>query len=409
MNILKQATDDTSDLIRMCSSIFTVDKLGYILRDGERYLITPDGNSAGKPGLVIQDPLPNGEYFLINPYGEGAGIHSTPLNFFYRMMLAGLVQSLICATSNVLVFLVKASKKEIDKIPPEVLKVAALNKVGDSDLADVIDPRMAKEFDKIDAVVQSRILLIYPPKKMRVSLHFENMTLESLKGDLGNSVRQKTIQVYLAILYGILGINDESGLDKFTTVYNTDIKAPPKMWCFMNSLLKVYLAISGVLDDVGLFPKELDLSKLTEIIERIPEVFQKSRHVIQVEYGANSPAPAKPAAPRTQAQAVHRQPAQSSGQSFKDKLLGRGPIDLTLQPMEPPQPVQRQVNTNGIVDGFGSLSFSDVAASQGGRTFVGNSGGWETSRLPWDTTPPRTFDTNGYTRTFERSITDRRF
>lgn len=323
VNILKKATDDVSRLIEMGSPIFSVDEHGYVIKDGEPYLIQTDPKTPGKKGLVIRDPLPDGEYYLINPYGEGAGIHSTPLNFFYRVMLAGLVQSWVCCTTNILIFLVKAGKNEADRVPPEVLKVAARNRIGDDLLADIVDQRMVKEFEKIDALVAQKIHLIYPPKKMRVSVHLDTMSLEDLKTGLGKGVREKTIKVYLAIFFGIVGVSDEQELDKFTTVYDPDTNAPPKMWCYLNTLLKVYLAMSGVLDEVGLFPKKLDLAELTAIIERIPEVFKQSRHVIQIEYGENKKpvGRSEPVRPST-----HQAGAATSGQpTFREKMLGLAP------------------------------------------------------------------------------------
>ena len=413
MNLLKKATDDTTRLITMGSNALSVDKQGYVLKDGVPYLITTDAKTPGKPGLVVQDPLPVGDYFLINPYGEMGGVHSTPLNFFYRIMLSGMVFSLIGATTNVLILLIKASKKEITTAPPEVLKVASLNKIGDAGMADVIDARMVKEFEKIDALVAGNIHLIYPPKKMRVSLHLENLDVETLQTNLGSKVRVKTIQVYRAILFGILGISDESGLDKFTTVYDPDVKAPPKMWCFLNSLLKVYLAISGLLDDVGLFPKGLDLAELAAIIERIPEVFQQSRHVIKVEYGANDAQPtvkqASPAAPQTQASAAPPK------QSFRDRLFGDGQQVQGLGPAQPAMQYSPTPARRGIQDDYSrgltiTDTFSRNAYDPGP---VGGSGGGARTPFSFDpsplSAPLRPLNDRPYSRTIERGFSDRRF
>ena len=239
MNLLQEAMDDTKGLIEMCCPVFDVNDKGVICREGKPYLLSTGASDTGKTAVIIQDPLPEGEYYLINPYGEGGGVQSTPLNFFYRALLSGMVESLVASVTNVLHLMIKASKKEIETVPPEVLRVAMANKVGDEQIADVIDARMIKEFDKIEQLVIPRILLLYPPKQMRVSFHLENMSLESLKADLGKGVREKTIQTYLAILYGVLGVSDEAGLAKFTTVYHVAVVGRRKLWWFTNSVLRI--------------------------------------------------------------------------------------------------------------------------------------------------------------------------
>ena len=395
MNLLQEAHDDTKNIIEMGCSIFSVNDKGIICKDDKPYLISTGGNDAGKVGLIIQDPLPDGEYFLINPYGEGGGVTSTPLNFFYRILLAGIVESLVVATTNVLILMIKASKKEIETVPPEVLRVVTSGKVGDDSIVDVIDARMLKEFEKIDALVSQRILLLFPPRKMRVSLHFENMTAEGLKADLGKSVRERTIQTYLAILYGILGIADESELSKFTTVFDPAIGGPPKMWCFTNTLLKIYLAIGGLLDEVGLFPKKLDLGKLTEIIERIPEVAKRARHNIDIEYGAGKSKPAQASAKSQQAA-----PQEKPGLSYKDRMLGRSA----------PEPAQqsRFGSTRKADDGVIMHRFDEPVSSQG------FSGGWRRSSFDSFSDTRQSFgggfsSSRDWNRGQENSFSTRRF
>lgn len=368
MNILQRATDDIKHLLEMGSPVFTIDADGFLLKEGTRYLASTGPNSTGKELLVLKDPLPDGDFFLINPYGEGAGIHSTPLNLFYRILLMGMVQSLICCTTNILIYLVKASKKETDKVPAEVLKVAAFNKIGDDALADSVDARMIKEFEKIDAVVAPKIHLIYPPKKMRVQFHIEGFDVESLKTALGKGVREKTIRVYIAILLGILGCHTVEELDKFTTVYDPDVNAPPKMWCYLNSLLKVYMVMSAVLDDVGLFPEKMDLTELKTIVDRIPDVFKTSRHVIQAEYGQD-----KPAAPRRDITKPSAMQAPDTGKvSFREKMFG------APSPMTPPvsgRAFAEDVRTQNTNSGFKINRFDtsrDYSGFSSGRSFSGN-------------------------------------
>ena len=401
MNLLQEAMDDTKSLIEMGCPIFSVNDKGVVCKDGEPHRISTSSTDEGKVGIVIQDPLPDGDYFLINPYGEGGGVTSTPLNFFYRILLAGLVQTLVMSVTNVLVYLVKASKKEIDVVPTEVLRVATMGKIGDNTIADMIDVRMLKEFEKIDVLASQRILLLFPPKMMRVSLHFENLTVESLKEDLGKTVREKTIQTYLAILYSILGVPDEAGLTKFTTVYDPAVGGPPKMWCFTNTLLKIYLATSSLLEEVGLFPKKLDLAKLTAIVERIPAVAKRARHNIDIEYGAGKSKPNNTAARSAGQQATPS--AEKSGLSFKDRMLGR----TAPEPTSPQRFDRSQQDASGqVMHRFDSPSSN--------RGFSGG-GSWTRSSSTSFSDQNRPFHGNGFgstpqwSRSEENSWTSRRF
>ena len=289
-NPIEMGKQAISFLVKSCPT-FDIDDAGFIINlartPPQRHVLKLDDRNKeeiGKEIVIYQDPIPNGDYFLLNPYAEGTGLRSPPLVFLYDALALTASHRVGIVMESLLTMLVQSKEDGKDKqvLPESALRIVSKHRVDGKAIVDLVDAKMVEEIRVIlEALGSHYIVPAYVPAHMTSRLVVKCLTNPDFETSFGKTVRKKTVHVFLALTKGILDIDKPEDLTAFETKYDPDLRVPPKMHTFLSTLLKIYLRFNDALEEVVADPAaRINLGELSEIIEQIPLVFPIARNAV---------------------------------------------------------------------------------------------------------------------------------
>ena len=303
-------------LVSSCPT-YAVDDSGFVINlarnPPQRHVLKLDVKNTeevGKEIVIYQDPIPEGDYFLLNPYAEGMGLRAPPLTFLYDALALTCAHRVGIVIDSLIAMLILSNKDGNKAIPESALRIVSKHQVDGKALVDLVDDKMSAEISTIlDALGTHYIVPAYVPAQMTAKLIVKCLSDPDFETSFGKTVRKKTVKVFLALTKGILDIDGPEDLSAFDTKYDPEMRVPPKMHTFLSTLLKVYLRFNDALEEAVADPDaRIDLGELSEVIEQIPLVFPLARGAV-IPQGKKS------------SRAVDPKPL-SRGTSARDDILG---------------------------------------------------------------------------------------
>lgn len=277
-------------LVKSCPT-FDVDDAGFIINMArtppQRHVLKIDPKNAeeiGKEIVIYQEKIPDGDYYLLNPYAEGLGLRSPPLTFLYDALslTAGHRVGIVLESLVLMLLESKVQKGSANVIPEAALRIVSKHKIDGKAIIDLVDDKMPAEITTIlDALGSHYVVPAYVPAQMTARLVVKCLSNPDFETSFGKTVRKKTVKIFLELTKAILDVETDKDLVAFETKYNPDLHVPPKMFTFLSTLLKMYLRFGDALEEVVADPAaRINLGELSEVIEQIPLVFPLAKNAV---------------------------------------------------------------------------------------------------------------------------------
>lgn len=360
---IRDVTDDLRSLLKL-TNLFDADEQGYWTMAGsnERFKYDPDKNNNGREIVLIQDPMPRGEYLTFNPFSEGLGKTNPATAFYYQSIRVAANEMIMVILFHVARALLThkeaAAKSEEFPISPAVLHMASVPTNKRTTIYDIIDATMIDEFKKLtDRIDDTFFFVPYTPRDMTARLTCAPLTDAEWDAKFaGKDVRKRSVAAFKALIMGIFGITKPEELSQFSVKYSDlDVKSAPRFHATMLVYQKVYSRIVDVIPEAYTtngVPSDkfvVDLGQLNETIERFPYAYAIAKHMMQ----PSAPS-AKPTATTTSDTTAMRYTAPGTGVVGADGKASRfaGPpvvdefgrqtrMAPTMQPTIAPAPSNR--------------------------------------------------------------------
>ncbi len=290
---ISDISEDLKSLLQL-TKLFDADDQGYWIDTGrkERYIHKLEDSDSGKPILVFQDPLPDGDYYLFNPYSEGLGKQSPASALFFRACRTSLNYS-IERIVKYIVNQVLHHKQRIETDPEHqlghvIIRMSSVPIDKKSTLIDVIDEQMITEFDQIFNIFKEDFVFIpYMTAQMTAMVKIDILSDPKFEEKIPKDIRKKSFAAFKAVLMGVLGIKKPEDIHEFSSKYDPKTKSSARMHTTLSVYLNLYSrfndAIADAYSDDGI-PCEsevMDLGRIQEVIERIPLAYAIAKHMVQ--------------------------------------------------------------------------------------------------------------------------------
>lgn len=288
--------DVTKDLTFVLSLTGALDanEKGYVVAKGEEepFVYRFEHNDPGKNIVLFQDPLPQGDYYLFNPFGEGFGKETPATKLFYKL----LRESLNVNLGTILLYILQsnleakqATKEKQDySISSAVLKMSSVLVDKKNTIYDVVDETLLEEAKTLlKRCDHDLVNVIYLSRQMTAQAKCPVLTDPLWDEKFTKDVRKKGINAFKATLMGILGIESVEDLNNFKVKYDPELKSSAQFHTVLSLYLKLYMQFNDILaeafgtDNEPAYSFEINLGELTNVIERLPLAYAIAKHTVQ--------------------------------------------------------------------------------------------------------------------------------
>ncbi len=299
------STQDTTDALRFfieMSGVYTTDEEGFVVKKtGERISLPGPSGAAGKPVVLYQQPMPRGDFYVINPFAEGLGQNTPPQVFFYKLQRQALIARIrLAVLSPVKLAMIdkKLSVPEdsqfIDaKHTKTMLDMISGKTAAGKSIIDEIDDKIFVEIDKfLSSPAQNDHIvdILYLKRQMTSSLK-SDVIEDDTHFNASMGIRKKSYQVAQAVLMNLLGVKTKRDLERFTS--GTMDKAPAKLSSWMTVLFNTYSKFNQVLEDSIDMEWVVDLGTFKMHLENLPSYTGNAKWMLAV----NAPTPSSESTP----------------------------------------------------------------------------------------------------------------
>ncbi len=299
------STQDVTDALRFfieMSGVYTTDDEGFVVKKtGERISLPGPSGAAGKPVVLYQQPMPRGDFYVINPFAEGLGQNTPPQVFFYKLQRQALIVRIRLAVLSPIMLAMIDKKIPVPedsnfieaKHTKTMLDMIGGKTVAGKSIIDEIDDKMFAEVDKfLSSPAQNDHIvdILYLKRQMTSSLKSDIIEDEHhFNASMG--IRKKSYQVAQAILMNLLGVKSKQDLARFTA--GTMEKAPAKLSSWMTVLFSVYSKFNQVLEDSIDIEWVVDLGSFKMHLDNLPAYSGNAKWMI----APNAPEPTSSSSP----------------------------------------------------------------------------------------------------------------
>jgi hypothetical protein len=291
--------DVTTDLryLMTLTNFFDTDEEGFwvIGDDKERYKHKLDSNDPGREVVLVQDPMPRGDYLVFNPFSEGFGKQNPATKRYYQTLRIATNQTIMVILFHVARSILAAkeasAKGEDSVVTPAVMRMSSVPTGKRQTVYDIIDEDMITEFKKLcDRINDEFIHVPYIPQSMTAKLTCAILTAEDWDTKyVTKDIRKRSAAAFKALLMGILGITKPEELSQFSVKYSdvVDGKSAPQLHTTLMVYMKLYQRFNDVVADAYATdgtPSDrytVDLGRFNETIERLPYAYAIAKHMMQ--------------------------------------------------------------------------------------------------------------------------------
>lgn len=290
---IDDVTKDLSFVLSLTGALDANDK-GVVVPKGqeEPFVYRLENNDPGKNIILFQDPLPQGDYYLFNPFGEGFGKETPASKLFYKL----LRESLNVNIATVLLYILQsnleakqaAKEKKEYSISSTVLKMSSVLVDKKNTIYDVVDETLLEEAKTLlKRCDHDLINVVYLSRQMTAQAKCPVLTDPLWDEKFTKDIRKKSINAFKAALMGILGIETVEDLNTFKVKYDPELKSSAQFHTTLALYLKLYAQFNEILgeafgtDGESAQSFEINLGELTNVIERLPLAYAIAKHTVQ--------------------------------------------------------------------------------------------------------------------------------